>query len=501
MNEKKMQNIDVTLPEPQEPEKKPILLPVAPHSVDRILFSVNAVVLLFVMAVISCFLLFGERPTKSDEENRNLAVRPQFSPAAYFSGTYTAEFAEYYNDTVPMRSFFKGVISDFRGNLGIPYDDGVILVGSIPTIEDPDATQEETTEPPTKFAQVDIPATAPQKNTETAPPQETADPEETTIYTDTTAESETTTVPPTEPPADEQDDMDGEIANNILIVKDRGLMLYGGSKSNAERYANIVNQYKQELGSQVNVYSLVAPTAVSYYLPEKYRSYTASEKDTISYLNTFLNGIVPVDAYSILEEHKNEPIYSRTDHHWQPLGAYYAAKAFAASAGVPFAELSAYETVQLDGYVGTLYGYTNNAVFKDNPEPFVYYKPTNNITTTYFDPDMTNGREASLMLPNVEKLPSTSWYLVFMGGDERITRVTTDCTNGRRLLIIKDSYGNALVPCLTQSFSEIWVVDMRYFEPSVIDFAEEYAITDVLFAMNTFSATGNNAKNLETIMH
>jgi len=89
---------------------------------------------------------------------------------------------------------------------------------------------------------------------------------------------------------------------------------------------------------------------------------------------------------------------------------------------------------------------------------------------------------------------------VFMGGADRITHITTDCTNDRRLLIIKDSYGNALVPCLTRSFSEIWVIDMRYFEPKVVDFAKEHEITDVLFAMNTFSAMGGNAKNLETIM-
>lgn len=500
MNEKKMETIDVTIPKTQTESKKSHSGIMIPHSIDHLLYSVNALVLISVIAVISCFLLFGERSVKSDEENRNLAERPKFSLSSYFSGRYTAAFSEYYNDTVPMRSFFKGVISDFRGNLGIPYDDGVILVGSIPTIENMEETETEETEPAAKFAPVDIPATVPTESDETAlAAEETADTEETTVYIDTTAAPETTEAPAEE--AEDQEEMDGEIANNILIVKDRGLMLYGGSKSNAERYANFVNQYKAELGSQVNVYSLVAPTAVSFYLPKIYESYTASEKDTISYLNTFLNGVVPVDAYSVLAEHKEEAIYSRTDHHWQPLGAYYAAKAFAASAGVPFADLSAYETVQLDGYVGTLYGYTNNSVFKDNPEPFVYYKPTNQITTTYYDIDMTNEREGSLMLREVDKLPTSSWYLVFMGGDERITCVTTDCTNGRRLLIIKDSYGNALVPCLTQSFSEIWVVDMRYFEPSVIEFAREHAITDVLFAMNTFSATGNNAKNLEEIMY
>lgn len=454
---------------------------------ERKMYSINILVLVALLLVISGFMIFGKRPTKSEEENRDLTKCPQFSVASYLDGTFTSQFAEFFNDTVPMRSMFKGLIADFRSCLGVPYDDGVKLIGNVPVLEEPDEPEE--TEPP----ETTVPTEATEASTDSAQMGETQP--DTTEATEETTEA--TTEETTEP---EEEDVNGEIANNILIVKDRGLMLYSGTKSSSERYPSLLNQYKAELGEDVNVYSLIAPTAVSYYLPKKYSDYTASEKDNIDYVNTLLEDVQPVDAYSILEEHKDEAIYSRTDHHWQPLGAYYAAQAFAETAGVPFADLSEYETVTKEGYVGTLYGYTNDAVFKDNPEPFIYYKPKNAFTTTYYDIDMTNERQASLML-NLDNLAPVSWYLVFMGGDERITHITTDCDNGRKLMIIKDSYGNALVPCLTQSFSEIWVVDMRYFEPSAIEFAKEHGITDLLFAMNSFSATGSSSKNLEKIMH
>ena len=90
-----------------------------------------------------------------------------------------------------------------------------------------------------------------------------------------------------------------------------------------------------------------------------------------------------------------------------------------------------------------------------------------------------------------------SWYLVFMGGDEKITHVSTDVKNGRTLVIVKDSYGNALVPCLTNSFSDIYVTDMRYLDVNAVSFMKEVGATDVLFAMNTFSATGTNSEYLE----
>ncbi len=450
------------------------------HMQERRLMCINVLVLVSLFAAITLFMIFGKRPTHSDEENRDLAQCPAFSISSYLDGSFTSQFSEFFNDTVPMRSTFKGVIADFRASLGIPYDDGVELVGNIPVVEEeePEETEPPVTEPPTEPVSESTPA-------ETAPG---------------TTEEPATEPPATEAPTEPEEEDNGEIANNILIVKNRGIMLYGGGKSRGEAYAGILNQYKAALGENVNIYSLVAPTSVSYYLPEKYAEYTASEKDNIDHINSFLQGVTPVDAYSNLDQHKDEAIYSRTDHHWQPLGAYYAAEAFAEAAGVPFADLSAYETVEKEGYVGTLYGYTNKAVFKNNPEPFIYYVPQNSYTTTYYNIDMTNERQGNLLI-NLDNVPSSSWYLVFMGGDERITHVKTDCTNGRKLIIIKDSYGNALVPCLTQSFEEIWVVDMRYFEPGAIAFIQEKGITDVLFAMNTFSATGGNSKKLESIMY
>ena len=47
--------------------------------------------------------------------------------------------------------------------------------------------------------------------------------------------------------------------------------------------------------------------------------------------------------FTALLYHKNEDIYTRTDHHWSQLGAYYASQEFARLADVPFTDLSEYE--------------------------------------------------------------------------------------------------------------------------------------------------------------
>lgn len=481
MMQRKDQNIDIALPEPETPavkENDGAEIDIALHNPEDKerrrnfrLHQFRVLAICTVVAVCTGFMVFGKRPTVSSEENRDLTKCPDFSIESYLDGTFTSQFAKFFNDTVPMRSTFKHIIAEFRGHLGLNPDE-VELHGQVPVQEERPAV----TEPSTEAA--------------TSAPSETAE--------TSSGETEPVTEPPTTEP--EEEDVNGEVANNILIVKDRGIMLYGGSFSVGEQYANTLNEYKSRLGADVNVFSMVAPTSVSFYLPKKYQDLSASETENIAHINSFLSGVTPIDAYSALLPHKDEAIYSRTDHHWAPLGAYYAAGAFADTAGVPFAPLDQYEEVVKEGYVGTLYGFSGSSKLKDNPEDFIYYVPQNTYTCTYYDTDMTNEREAPLML-NLDNLDPASWYLVFMGGDERITHLSTDCKNGRKLCIIKDSYGNALVPTLTGSFEDVWVVDMRYFDLNIITFMQERGITDVLFAMNTYSATGGNAAKLETLLN
>ena len=76
-----------------------------------------------------------------------------------------------------------------------------------------------------------------------------------------------------------------------------------------------------------------------------------------------------------------------------------------------------------------------------------------------------------------------------------MTHITTDCKNGRKLFLIKDSYGNALVPFLTGSFEEIYVVDFRYFKLNPISFMKEHGITDFLCSTCAFVACGSSGSS------
>lgn len=455
--------IDIPLP-------KPVITIEEKHKIsEKRLAKTNIIVFSVLFSAISIFMAVCERPVISETENRTLAKFPEYSKESLLKGTYTDGISEFYNDTVPYRNVFKDIAATIKSYAGIEMNGiKVYTVNSNPSVN----------------------TSKPAESSVSAPQQEaivSRAPEIEEII-------ETTTPAPI--PEDDITDA-GELSNNIMIYKNRGIPIYYGSFAAGEQYASIVNRYKEALGDAVNVYSMVCPTAISFYWPASSDISHGSESENLENIKNYLVNVKDVNTIETLYAHRSEHIYSRTDHHWQPLGAYYAAELFAKIADVPFDNLSNYEEVIVPDYVGTLYGYSGAAEIKDNPEDFVFYRPDNKYTTHYYSTSFEYWYDGELLV----EAYGSALYCTFMGGDEKIVHIETDAPNDRTLFIIKDSYGNALVPFLTNSFKNIYVIDMRYFDLNIISFMQEHGVTDLLFAMNTFSATGSNYLNLETLLY
>lgn len=297
-----------------------------------------------------------------------------------------------------------------------------------------------------------------------------------------------------------KEEAEGEITDDgLLIVKQdnhwRAMEQFGGGSGDS--YVDSLNKLRSEVDSNVNIYSMPAPLACEFYTPSNLNDYYVSQADTFASIASRLDsGITTVDLCSVLKQHTDEDIYCRTDHHWQPLGAYYAAKTFAETARVPFDDISKYKKVTDEGFVGTLYAFYGDERLADDPEEFTYYEPQTDYSTYYYDQSFDYQYEGPLLY-DVDVANS---YIRFIGGDDSVVKVKTSVDNGRKLLVIKDSYGNAEIPFFTSSFEEIYVVDMRYFECNLVNFIDEMDITDVLFTMAAYSVVGGNADNLDTLI-
>lgn len=302
--------------------------------------------------------------------------------------------------------------------------------------------------------------------------------------------------------------------SGIFVTKDslgvvRGLQNYTGRPTSGKRYMDLISEYARQLkDDNVKVYSLVAPSQGEFYLMEPV-STQGAEQASIETMYTYLDPLVTgISVCDTLRAHKDEEIYNRTDHHWAPLGAYYAAKVLAEAAGVPFRPLSDYTVGEVQDYVGTMYKFSGDPAIKNAPETFVYYMPPEGYVSEFISYKVSNGKTIGEQGPETRdffrKFPDGSGaaYSTFMGGDlYTVKTYNTGGTPGRKLLLVKDSYGNAMAPTLFGSFEEVHVIDHRYFPHGLLDYVRKNGITDLVFENAISLATaGRTADRLSIMM-
>ena len=281
----------------------------------------------------------------------------------------------------------------------------------------------------------------------------------------------------------------------VIIVGTRGMEPYSGSAKAGALTAEKMNEFKQAVGDGINVYVLAAPLASAFYAPEKYPNSIANHKNCFEGLRDALVGVKYVDALSALSAHVNEDIYARTDHHWNALGAYYAAKQFSNVAGTPFDDISTFTSQTIEGVVGSLYTYSKAKVLKDNPDTFTWYIPTRDHEVVYYSRDKFTNPVTGRTL-----FSSAAGYTKFIYGDSYITDIKTNVGNGRKLLLFKDSYGNALAPFLVSQFDEVIIADFRYFQLSAKQFIADHGITDVCFSLSAFAVSGKSRNYITSVL-
>ena len=295
----------------------------------------------------------------------------------------------------------------------------------------------------------------------------------------------------------------GYVANAIYVWNNQAFELFGGSDDTVEGYVDMVNDLSGKL-TGMNVYSMIIPNHTEMGLPARLKDSgdapTTSQADNIktAYAAMDKSKVTPINAYNYLSEHCNDYIYFKSDHHWTGLGSYYAYTAFADTLGMPKLALEDCTEGTIDGFTGSLYNYAEG-IDTDTVHYWQFpYSVTMDITDDYgntqtYDSPYFEGEEGGSLA-----------YGVFIFGDNPLTVMKSSsdkATAGRKIAVIKESYGNAFVPYLTCNYEEVHVCDLRSFrDASSVDFptyCRNNGITDVLFLNGVMSA--NNADHFDSI--
>ncbi len=188
-----------------------------------------------------------------------------------------------------------------------------------------------------------------------------------------------------------------------------------------------------------------------------------------------------LDLTETLQEHQDEYIYYRTDHHWTTLGAYYAFAAFAERKGYETPALDSYEIeVAADDFYGTTYNKLHQDVEPDTVK--LYHSEAEEGVTV----DMDDGETVSDSFYFFNELEESDKYRIFFSGNTEKIVITTGADTGRTLLMLKDSYANCFVPFLAGEYDTIILYDLRYAGDTVDVLLDEYGdeLTDVLVLYN-----------------
>lgn len=245
-----------------------------------------------------------------------------------------------------------------------------------------------------------------------------------------------------------------------------------------------------------------------------------------------------IDVRETLQEHANEEIYYRTDHHWTTYGAYLAMQEWNRQLAEKEYDAQSFtnekdEEIEQDAegatqeanhsneisqeffievandFRGSLYSKIldyNSAYDKihrlrssaDQTSPgseTVDGENTAEVAMQAGENTISTGDEESCFeviadgkdiggFYQEEKLKEKDKYAYFFGGNYGEVAITRTQESFGNLLVIKDSFANAFVPLIADQYDHIYMVDLRYFNNNIQEYIKEKEITDVLVLYN-----------------
>lgn len=273
--------------------------------------------------------------------------------------------------------------------------------------------------------------------------------------------------------------------HNVYIGKNNYLLEHYTEKEfdpqqiskNLQALEKFVGKAKQN----ADVHVMMVPTK-SWVLREKLPAFAPHYKEQKFYdalQQKLEKEDVLISVEPVLDAHKEEEIYYRTDHHWTTLGAWYAYEQYTKAVGGDLQRAQGkkkFRCISKDFY-GTTYAKINYARQADKIE---IYEPADKLRVVY-----NMGEKKTKTLYDFSFLKTADQYSVFTGGNQAVLEITGGIKNGKTLLLIKDSFANSILPFLAEDYEKLVVVDLRQLNVSGDRLLEMFSPTDILILYNS----------------
>ncbi len=177
-------------------------------------------------------------------------------------------------------------------------------------------------------------------------------------------------------------------------------------------------------------------------------------------------------------------LYYRTDHHWTTAGAYNAYVEYCKNIG--FEPMWEFEISKYDGFFGT--SYSKSALWGTGGDTIEIWDYPYDVSVRIDDEEYE-----SEQLFYRHHLSEPDKYPVFLDGNHPIVRIVNHGNpNGGKLLVIKDSFAHSMAPFLANHYSEIDMIDLRYYFEPVSDLVREKGYDRILYLYGIENLTESN---------
>ena len=403
---------------------------------------------LLVIALVG--LLVFLRPSTSDVEGRKLTAFPKFTQDSFWNGSYFSAITTWYADTFPGRDGLISMQHALEELYGV-------------------------------------------RTTRIIRPSTPSDPGQ-------------------NPGSEEEGDASIEQpSDGVYVKKDSAFEIYVYNEEKADRYAGVLRK-AHELMPDVELYDIVVPLSYSVNMSrgEQQKIGASDAEEAIANLYGKMgSGVKTISILPELQAHKDEYLYFRTDHHWTARGAYYAYRAFCRESGTTPLELSSWKTMTFKGFRGSLWAKATGANLKEDFVEAWQPNATNKMKVwTWTNYGKENQQE--IITENYPIIQTKTgdgseegyfygprWkYNCFIAGDNAFSVIENpNLQDGSKILVVKESFGNAFVPFLVDQYQTVYVVDYRFFtkrmKMSLPEYVRQEGIERVLFLnnMNAISST------------
>ncbi len=246
-----------------------------------------------------------------------------------------------------------------------------------------------------------------------------------------------------------------------------------------EKFTNLYETYMKD--KNCNIYASVVPDK-GYFMAEEGGYMSMDYERLFDMVKTGL----PFATYIPIQDTLKLSDYYKTDTHWRQESIVETAKKLASAMGTEASIHWDFTKVKTDQpFYGVYYGQSalplksEDLYYLTNPiieGASVYHEDTQTTTAVY----------------DKEKLYSKDPYEMFLSGAAPILTVHNSVAKtDKELIVFRDSFGSSIIPLLTEAYSKITLVDIRYVHSNLVGKYVDFDNADVLFLYSTLVLNGS----------